>query len=65
VAAILFIDADEVDEGSPFVALDQYPQVANGVAILGDDSPEIVPLARDAIGPSSMEMLRTLAVSCA
>ena len=73
---MLFVDADEIDESRLFLALDQYPQVANGVVILGDDSPEIVPLARDAIGkqrtsnwrvasarPSSMVRLRTWAVS--
>src|SRR5690349_16127330 len=31
LAAILFVDADEPDEGSRFVALDLYPEIADGV----------------------------------
>jgi hypothetical protein len=54
----LFIDTDEIDEGPCLLTLDQNPQVADGVATVVDDAPEIVARAGHAIGKQLLELAR-------
>src|SRR5690242_5094936 len=56
MATVPFVDANEVDEGPRLLALDQYPQVADRVAILIDDAPEIVASAGHTIGKQLVEL---------